>query len=176
MIKGPPQLPAACDACGHRVPFERISERCYEVLLDAAYHEEWAREVHMLERVAAFYQRNSPARGQIQPHAMRVLRSDDPSVRQQMFRDVPLSQIGLPPAPEPGSLISEPHPDDAEVIEYLRHNCFRLEGRLQFAREQMERSQRALDRVKCPRCHDGRMQLVHSPPPEGLPDLPMFWR
>ena len=158
MIALPPELPAECDSCGQRTPFERIAERCYQVLLDAHYHAEFAQELRMLERVAAFYQRNPGAEGMIQPHVIQVLHSDDPTVRKKLSDGVPMAEIPLPPAAE--APIITPHPDDAVVTDYLRHNRFRLEGRTRFVREAFERTKRSVGQVRCPRCKVGTMRLT----------------
>lgn len=158
MIVGPPKLPAVCGSCGHRMPFERITERCYDVLLDAYYHQQFGDELRMLNKVADFYRRNPASAGAIQPHAMRVLHSPDPRVRKKLFENVPLAQIELPPPREPA--VPSEHPDDREVIEYLRSHSFKLEPRLQFVTEQVERTKRAVDQVSCPRCGTGRMRLL----------------
>jgi hypothetical protein len=158
MIVGPPKLPAVCGSCGHRVAFERITERCYGVLLDAYYFQHFSDELRMLNKVADFYRRNPSTEGTIQPHAMRVLHSRDPKVRKKLFENVPLAQIELPPASEP-AVVSE-HPDDREVIEYLSRCSFKLEPRLQFVTEQVERTKRAVDQVSCPHCRTGRMRLL----------------
>jgi hypothetical protein len=160
MIVGPPELPAVCGSCGHRVPFERITERCYRVLLDACCHRRFADELRMLNKVADFYRRNPSSEGNIKPHAIRVLHSDDPKVRKKRFGNVPLAQIDLPPADEPP--VERSHPDDQEVIEYLRHNFFRLDRRMLWVAEQVERTRQAIDRVPCPRCGTGRMRLLTS--------------
>jgi hypothetical protein len=158
MILGPPKLPAACGSCGHRLPFERIAEQFYGVLLEAYYFQHFSEELRMLNKVADFYRRNPSSEGAIQPHAMRVLQSRDPKVRKKLFENVPVAQIKLPPAREPP--LEAQHPDDQEVIEYLRHNSFNLGGRLQFVTEQVERTKGAVDQVSCPRCRAGRMRLL----------------
>ena len=160
MIVGPPELPAVCGSCGNRVPFARITERCYRVLLDAYYHQQFADELRMLKKVADFYRRNPSSEGNIEPHAMRVVHSDDPKVRKKLFKNVSLAEIELPPASEPS--IETRHPVDEEVIEYLRHNFFRLDRRMPAVAEQVERTRQAVDQVPCPRCGAGRMRLFAS--------------
>jgi hypothetical protein len=140
------------------VPFDRIAEEDYGVLLDAYYYLHFADELRILNKVTDFYRRNPSLKGAIQPHALRVLHSRDPEVRKKLFGSTPLSQIELPPVREPP--IESRHPDDQEVIEYLRHHSFNLEPRLQFLTEQMERTKRALDQVSCPWCGTGRLRLL----------------
>lgn len=158
MIVGPPKLPAVCGSCGHQVPFERIAEQEYLVLLDAYYHVQFTEELRMLNKVAAFYRRNPSLEGAIQPHAMRVLHSRDPEVRKKLFENVPLAQIALPSPHEPK--VETGHPDDQEVIAYLRHHSFRLDRRMPAIAEQVERTKQAVDRVSCPHCGTGRMRLL----------------
>ena len=158
MIRMPPQLPAVCDTCGYRRPYDKITPACYEVLRLARGYKSSAAELEMLHKVAAFYQRNPLLEGRIRPHAIKAFLSRDPKAIKQMFAGVPLAEVDLPP--EPPIDISHQHPDDTEVIAYLEANSFNLQARLRGFPEHVEKCRRAVGRVKCPKCKAGTMQLL----------------
>jgi hypothetical protein len=116
------------------MPFEEISVEMYALLLDADIHESFARELRMLTNVEEFYERNP---GFEQLFDSRGT-SDDDLVRKLEAR------------------ILHPHPDDAEVLLYLNRSQFVFAGRLQFVFERFEQT-KAVGKVRCPRCEQGRM-------------------
>jgi hypothetical protein len=141
-----PKLPAVCGSCGHRVPYERIAERCYRVLLDAYYHQRSADELRMLYKVAEYYRRNPRS---------EILKARDLELRDKLRRSVPLAEIKALPAPDP--FVESDYSEDAS--KYLEHHIFKLEPRLRFVTEQFERTRYATDQVPCPKCGTGRMRL-----------------
>lgn len=56
--------------------------------------------------------------------------------------------------------VDKPHPDDEEVINYLRHNFFRLDQRMPAVAEALQKSLHRIRRVPCPQCRTGRLRLV----------------
>ena len=154
-----PKFPAICDSCGHQVPFERIDDSVCSVLLDAHYYRYFVEELRMLNKMADFYRRNPHVDGKIKPHALRVISTHNGKVLEKLADDVPLSEIELPPE-EQEHPIAAGDPSDGEVIEYLRHNYFKLEPRLIFVTEGIERNKYAANKVSCSKCKNGHLQLV----------------
>ncbi len=111
-----------------------------------------------LRRVEAFYARHPDLEGEIKPHFLSVLESDDPEVRDAMFAGTPFDQIELPSAPAPRIDRSrEWSGEDQDVIDYLQHHHFSLPDRLSFVEDAIERlrSQRFRSSpVKCPACDE----------------------
>ncbi len=159
MIHSPkPQVPAVCDACGFSLPFEQIPKPLYAHLLEAQYHRRFAAEVLILQKVAAFYQRNPALEDQIKPQVLSTLHSKDPRVQAQLSAGIPFNEIQLPPEPEPR--IGQSHLEDADVIAYLRRCSFSLKPRMEFVVEQLEKTRTALVQTRCMRCDGGQMWLA----------------
>jgi hypothetical protein len=160
MIAGPPQLPAGCEDCAIRTPFDLIPPEQYRLLLDDYYVRHFENELRMLEKVADFRRRNPQAFGKVMPHFKRVEASRDPRVQRQVANCVPYAQIKLPP--EPPLQLESPAPDDAEVIDYLKHNSFNLDGRTGFVKERLAAMRPLVRPVTCSQCRRGRLHLIDS--------------
>ena len=161
MIIGPPELPALCDVCGTRTPFADIPQDRYRLLLDDYYLHYFSAELRELEKVADFYRRNPSAKGRILTHADRVMESNDPKVMEQVADGVPFDEIELPP--EPDLQLESPAPNDAEVIEYLKHNAFDLERRTAFVKGEIGDLSARVESVICTHCGQGRLHLLEEP-------------
>ncbi|MEX2122245.1 MAG: hypothetical protein WD847_21880 [Pirellulales bacterium] len=149
--------PVVCDSCGSRFSVKDLTEDHYGALDDQHYYQEFAEELRMLLKVKQFYRRHPEAEGRIRPHFQRVLESDDPEVMESLCAGRPLDEIELPPEELPLALAE----DEAEVVEYLRHNGFSLGPRMRFVSEEVARLAGCVRFVACPRCEMGRL---HVPP------------
>ena len=158
MIAGPPELPAGCEQCAIRTPFDLIPPEQYRLLLDDYYVRSFEDELRMLEKVADFRRRNPEAFGKVMPHFKRVEASRDPHVLRLLADGVPYAQIELPP--EPPLQLESPGPDDAEVIDYLKHNSFDLDGRMGFVKEQLAVRRPNVRPVTCSQCRQGWLHLI----------------
>jgi hypothetical protein len=155
-----PKYTGRCDTCGRDVPREQIVPADFEQL-EAEYHyAAFSDELKWLRRVEAFYQRHPEAVGNVKPHAMRVLEAKhEPSIMRKLFAGMPLSEIAVPPPTRPP--VAPPiSAEDAEVIDYLEHNSFDLDNRMQFVTEQVARYARPPRPVTCPVCAIGALSLV----------------
>lgn len=132
--------PVVCDSCGSRFSVKDLTEDDYGALDDQHYYQEFVEELRVLQKVKQFYRRHPEAEGRIRPHFQRLLESDDPEV----IDTVAFAE------------------DEAEVVEYLRHNGFSLGPRMRFVSEEVARLEGSVGVVACPRCEMGRLQV----PPE----------
>jgi DNA-directed RNA polymerase subunit RPC12/RpoP len=149
--------PILCGSCGKRIPTFSLTEDEYNSLSDQHYYEGFVEELRMLHKVRAYYRRHPEAEGTIKPHFARALESDDPHVIDQLVAGVPFDEIKLPDKEAP-CLTDE----DAEVVEYLRHNEFALYPRLNFISERVATLKESVGAVACPYCNYGRLRV----PPE----------
>jgi hypothetical protein len=147
-----------CDSCGNRFPVDGLTAEKRCALQDQHYRDEFAEELRMLEKVKALYARYPEAKGRIKPHCLSVLDLDDPQVMEIIRSGVPFDRIPLPP-PEPIPSNWTADTDDAEAVEYLRHNSFLLDPRMESIRESMAKLKSSLGTVECPACQVGRLHV-----------------
>jgi hypothetical protein len=150
--------PVTCGACGKRFPVDGLTTDQRRALEDEHYHDELAEELRMLEKVTAFYCRHPDAEGRIKPDFLRAMDSEDPAVQEQVWSGVPFNRIQLPPEELRSEWTADPN--DAEVMEYLRHNSFVLDGRMQSVSEQIEQRKGSVGLVPCPDCQVGRLYVA----------------
>jgi hypothetical protein len=134
-----------------------LSDAEYDALRDQHCYYSFAEELRMLEKVREFYRRYPEAEGRIRTHVTRIMESKDPRVVEKLWAHVPFDQIELPPEQLP--VPPEVAAANAEVVEYLKHNDFALGPRLSFVSERAARLKGSVDRVACPSCAVGRLQL-----------------
>jgi hypothetical protein len=149
--------PIHCDHCGGRFGIERLTTDQRSALCELHYYEEFVEERRMLQRVAEFYGRYPEANGAIKPHFMRVLESDDPSVRDAMLACVPFDQITL--ESKPVSLPKSAHSEFADVIDFLNHTSVDVPKRLEFVCQFIAEKNETLKRVACPQCRTGQLRV-----------------
>ena len=149
--------PILCNSCGARFPRTQFTDDECEALKDRRYGEGFSEELQMLEKVQAYYRRHPEAEGTIKPDVERMLESDDPGVREQLFVGVPFHEIALPAADLPAALTESA--EDAEVVEYLRHHSFELGPRLEFVSAQVSRLAAVARPLSCPSCQAGALSV-----------------
>jgi len=149
--------PVVCDSCGARFSLQELTEEQFGALQDQHYYKRFVEELRMLEKVKRFYQRHPEAEGRIRSHLSDVLESQDPEVIKKVLSETPFDQIDVPAQPLP--LLSPMDDEDAEVVDYLKHNDFALGPRIEFVSQQVDRPKGAEARVvPCTRCKVGRLQ------------------
>ncbi len=110
-----------------------------------------------LRKVQEYYRRHPDAQGRFKSDLARLLESDDPEVTERLCAGVPFSEMQLPPDQQ--LVASADVGEDAEVLEYLRHNDFALGPRMAFVASQVARLKGSVGAVPCPHGHAGRLHV-----------------
>lgn len=149
--------PISCPSCGARFPVSKFDEADRAHLSDQRTYDTMLDEQQMLLRVQSYYHRHPQVEGQIEPDFMRMLSSDDPHIQEQLAAGVPFDRIAFQDA----SAIAPPveSPEDAEVVEYLRHNSFDLRARLEFVSERVADLAKSVRKVACLHCVEGALRV-----------------
>lgn len=147
-----------CSDCRTSFRVKKFSDAEIAMLENHYYYHEAVDELSWLHRVAAFYERHPDRKGQIKPHFLNVMDSDDPKVQDDLIAGVPFDEIALPDdshATDPPDWSNE----DREVADYLRHHHFSLRHRMKAIEESIQRLEPEVKSksVTCPQC-GGRIE------------------
>jgi hypothetical protein len=129
--------------------------------LTALWHGAW-KELALLRRTASLYRRHPQARRYVKPAASVVLESDDPAIIDQLFNNVPISEIKPPRPSDYEERVAGWLADDPELRDFLESSSFDLDARTRGVKEseQKYRLKLAGRSVHCPACGDGLLALT----------------
>ena len=154
-------LTLVCLSCQTHHPAAGFTSEQLEVAeLTALWRSDW-RELALLRRTRALYDRCPAARGFVKPAADAIMESDDPDVMDQVMNNVPFSEIRPPRPPDYERKVAEWLDSDPELRHFLETCSFDLEARTKGV-EDAERLYRRKLRgrsVMCPACGGGLLAL-----------------
>jgi hypothetical protein len=165
--------PIVCASCGVRFPVNTITTEQRSALKEQYYYQLFDQELQMLRKVEAFYHRHPSAVGRITNPIDRAMFSTDPTIRAKLMDGVPFDKLDLPAETLPPEWSATE--EDAEIVEYLKHHNFDLQGRMGCVSEKIGELKGAVGIVKCPSCSVGTLQVNPEDWDEFTKDSAVTW-